>query len=245
MDLSIIIPAFNEAQRIAPTLHATNSFLEGQGIAYEIIVVDDGSTDDTVALVIEMAAEMPALRCIESLCNRGKGHAVRLGMLGARGQVRLMCDADGSMPPEEMPKLLRPIFSGQSDIAIGSRYAQGASTDQQQPAWRVAWSRLANSIIQRSLVEGIEDTQCGFKAFSAEAAEAVFGLATIDGWSFDLEALALAKRLGFSIEEHGVAWSDDARSKINPVGDFIRVVREFLTIRDNFKSGLYGDFASC
>jgi len=239
MEVSIIIPAYNEELRIAPTLRAVDSFLRDQGFRYEILVVDDGSSDETVALVQSLSLEMPALRCLESECNRGKGHAVRMGMLSAKGQVRLMCDADGSMPPEEMPKLLRPIFSGSADIAIGSRYAEGASSDATQPAWRVAWSRLANRIIQRSLVSGISDTQCGFKAFSAKAAEAVFSQATIDGWSFDLEVLALAKRLGFCIEEHGVTWTDDERSRVSPVRDFIAVVREFLIIRKNFKRGRY------
>ncbi|MBL4636526.1 MAG: glycosyltransferase family 2 protein [Kofleriaceae bacterium] len=239
MELTIVIPAYNEEMRIAPTLQAVDAFLRDQGLRYEIVVVDDGSSDGTVALVQAMMSEMPALRCLESERNRGKGHAVRVGMLSATGEVRLMCDADGSMPPSEMPKLLRPIFSGAADIAIGSRYAEGASSDVNQPAWRVAWSRLANRIIQRSLVAGISDTQCGFKAFSAKAAEAVFAQATIDGWSFDLEVLALAKRLGFHIEEHGVAWTDDDRSRVSPVRDFIAVVREFLIIRKNFKRGRY------
>jgi hypothetical protein len=104
----------------------------------------------------------------------------------------------------------------------------------------VLWSRLANKVIQRSLVAGIRDTQCGFKAFSAEAAEAVFSRATIDGWSFDLEILALASRLGYSIQEYGVTWSDDERSRVSPIRDFLRVVREFLTIRGNFRRNHYG-----
>lgn len=239
MEVSIVIPAYNEEKRIAPTLRGVDAFLRDQGIRYEILVVDDGSSDGTVSLVESMMSDMPALRYLESESNRGKGHAVRIGMLEAIGEVRLMCDADGSMPPEEMPKLFRPIFSGAADVAIGSRYAEGASSDVEQPAWRVAWSRLANRIIQRSLVDGILDTQCGFKAFSAKAANAIFSQATIDGWSFDLEVLALAKGLGFIIEEHGVTWSDDEASRVNPVSDFIAVVREFRTIRGNFKRGQY------
>lgn len=240
MDISIIIPAFNEELRIAPTLRSVDGFFANKGLRYEILVVDDGSSDATVALVESMATEMPALRCLANPENRGKGYAVRTGMLAARGAVRVMCDADGSMPPDQMPKLLQPIFSGAADVAIGSRYSEGASTDAQQPGWRVAWSRLANSIIQRSLVEGIEDTQCGFKAFSAAAADAIFSRATIDGWAFDLEALALAKRMGFRISEHGVTWSDDERSRVSPVRDFIKVVREFHAIRGNFRRGHYG-----
>ena len=240
MELSIIIPAYNEEERISPTLRAVDAFLANQGIRYEILVVDDGSTDGTVALVEAMSTELPALRCLPCLSNRGKGHAVRVGMLAATGEVRLMCDADGSMPAEEMPKLIAPIFSGQADIAIGSRYAAGATTTASQPAWRVAWSRLANRIVQRSLVAGIHDTQCGFKAFSASAAEATFSRATIDGWAFDLEVLALAAKLGFSIKEYGVVWTDDERSRVSPVRDFLKVASEFLTIRWNFKRGRYG-----
>lgn len=244
MELSVIIPAFNEEKRIAPTLQAIDAFLANKGLRYEILVVDDGSSDQTVALVERMAENMPALRCLATSRNRGKGHAVRAGMLASTGEVRIMCDADGSMPPEEMPKLLLPIFAGDADVAIGSRYAEGASTDMQQPGWRVAWSRLANRIIQRSLVAGIEDTQCGFKAFSAASAQAVFSRATIDGWAFDLEALALAKRMGYRISEHGVAWTDDERSRVSPVRDFIKVVREFWTIRGNLRRGYYGQLGS-
>ncbi len=239
MELSIIIPAYNEEQRITPTLHAIDSFLSGQGIRYEILVVDDGSQDGTVQLVEELALNMRALRCLPSIENRGKGYAVRVGMLAGTGDVRLMCDADGSMPAEEMPKLIAPIFSGKVDIAIGSRYADGANTTAAQPGWRVAWSRLANRIVQRSLVAGIDDTQCGFKAFSAAAAEATFSQATIDGWAFDLEILALASRLGFAIAEYGVVWSDDERSRVSPIRDLLGVAHEFVTIRWNFKRGRY------
>jgi glycosyltransferase involved in cell wall biosynthesis len=240
MDISVIIPAFNEEERITPTLVAFDSYLAGMAASYEIVVVDDGSTDGTVALVESLRNQMPNLRCVDTVTNRGKGHAVRVGMLDAKGDVRIMCDADGSMPPEEMPKLLAPIFQGKTEIAIGSRYAEGAKSGVDQPRWRVIWSRLANKVIQRSLVAGIRDTQCGFKAFSADAAETVFSKATIDGWSFDLEILALASRLGYSIQEFGVEWSDDERSRISPVKDFINVVREFLTIRGNFRRNHYG-----
>jgi hypothetical protein len=150
-----------------------------------------------------------------------------------------MCDADGSMPPEQLPKLLAPIINCQASISIGSRYADGAKTDVKQPFYRVLWSRLANRVIQRSLVPGVRDTQCGFKAFTAEAALDLFRVARIDGWAFDLEVLALAKRRDFTIAEVGVEWKDDNRSRVSPVKDMINVCKEALTIRRNLKAGVY------
>src|SRR6185312_16566540 len=198
---------------------------------YEIVVVDDGSRDDTCGVVERCL--LPNVRLVRQTPNKGKGAAVRLGMLEARGQIRVMCDADGSMPPEQLPKLLAPIVACKASIAIGSRYAEGAKTDVKQPWYRVVWSRLANRVIQRSLVPGVRDTQCGFKAFTAEAARALFGVGRIDGWAFDLEILALAKRRGYTVEEVGVEWADDGRSRVNPLKDMWKVIREALTIRKN------------
>ena len=237
--VSIIVPAYNEEQRIAPTLEALARFLDGSGLDHEILVVDDGSTDGTVALVERLAAAEPALRCIPTRPNRGKGHAVRTGMLAARGRVRVMVDADGSIPAEDLPAVLAPLLAGEVDIAIGSRYAPGARVAVRQPLWRRAWSRLVNQLVQRTLVPGVRDTQCGFKAFSAAAAVEIFRRARIDGWAFDLEALALADRLGLTVREVAISWADDARSRVNPVRDLTRVVREWLTIRDNLRSGRY------
>lgn len=239
-DLSVIIPAYNEAQRIEPTLRALDAFLAATELTFELVVVDDGSSDDTVALVQSLAADLPAVRCLPTNPNRGKGHAVRVGMLSARGAVRLMCDADGSIPAEMIPAVVTPVRSGETDVAIGSRYVAGSAFERKQPWYRRAWSRLANRVVQRTLVGGIRDTQCGFKAFSAAAAEAIFTRTLIDGWAFDLEVLALARRMGYSIAEVGVSWSDDPRSKINPIRDAINVVRELLVIRANFRGGVYG-----
>jgi len=239
-DLSVIIPAYNEAKRIGPTLVSFDEFLAASGLRYEIVVVDDGSSDDTVAVVQLAALRIGTIRCIATSPNRGKGHAVRVGMLAARGAVRVMCDADGSTPATELPKLVNPINLGHADIAIGSRYSEGAAVDRKQPFYRRWWSRIANRVVQRTLIPGVVDTQCGFKAFTAEAASEVFELTRIDGWAFDLEALALARRLGFSISEVAVSWSDDPRSRINPLGDAWRVVRELVAIRRNLRRGVYG-----
>ncbi len=239
-DISIVIPAYNEEQRIEPTIRSIDDFMANSALSYEILVVDDGSADDTVGLVRRLAEELTHLSCIATRPNRGKGHAVRVGMLAARGAVRLMCDADGSIPADEIPTVVNPIRLGQTDIAIGSRYSDGASFARRQPWYRRAWSRLANRVVQRTLVGGIRDTQCGFKAFTAEAAGEVFTRTLIDGWAFDLEALALARRMGLVVTEHGVSWSDDPRSKINPIRDAIKVVRELLVIRANLRHGVYG-----
>ena len=168
IDLSIVVPAYNEEHRLPPTLERLHQFLQAQPLRYEIVVVDDGSKDDTCGVALRCG--LPNVRLVRQTPNKGKGAAVRLGMLEAKGQIRVMCDADGSMPPEQLPKLLAPILGCQASIAIGSRYADGAKTDVKQPFYRVLWSRLANRVIQRSLVPGVRDTQCGFKAFTAEAA---------------------------------------------------------------------------
>ncbi|MGE5183800.1 MAG: dolichyl-phosphate beta-glucosyltransferase [Acidobacteriota bacterium] len=244
VDLSIVVPAYNEEHRIPPTLERLHAYLSQQPLHYEIVVVDDGSRDDTCGVVTRAMATIPNLRLVRQTPNKGKGAAVRLGMLEARGQIRVMCDADGSMPPEQLPKLLAPITECKAAIAIGSRYAAGAKTDAKQPFYRVLWSRLANRVIQRSLVPGVRDTQCGFKAFTAEAARDLFPYARIDGWAFDLEILALGKRRGFSIVEVGVEWKDDRRSRVNPLKDLWKVVREALTIRKNLRRGVYNSLPS-
>jgi glycosyltransferase involved in cell wall biosynthesis len=239
VDLSIVVPAYNEEQRLAPTLEKLHAFLQTQPLRYEIVVVDDGSKDKTCDLVTSMMPRMEGLRLVRQTPNRGKGAAVRRGMLEARGQIRVMCDADGSMPAEELPKLLAPIVECKATIAIGSRYAEGAKADKKQPFYRVMWSRLCNRVIQKSLVPGVRDTQCGFKAFTAESARDLFRYGRIDGWAFDLEILALARRRGFEIAEVGVEWKDDGRSRVNPLKDMWKVIREAMTIRKNLKAGVY------
>ena len=239
VDLSIVVPAFNEEHRLPPTLARLSAYLQTQPLRWEIVVVDDGSRDATCAVVEAAMASIPNLRLVRQTPNRGKGAAVRLGMLAARGQIRVMSDADGSMSPDQLPRLLAPILAGTAEISIGSRYAEGARSNIKQPWYRVVWSRLANRVIQRSLVPGVRDTQCGFKAFTAEAARALFSVGRIDGWAFDLEILALARLTGFAIAEVGVEWTDDRRSRVNPLKDMWKVVREAMTIRRNLRRGVY------
>jgi glycosyltransferase involved in cell wall biosynthesis len=238
LDLSVVIPAFNEEERLGPTVEALARFLTGRGWRFEIVVVDDGSTDGTVALCRRLAARWPALRLIPTAPNRGKGHAVRIGMQAARGALVLMSDADGSTPAAEISRLLAPLLSGRAAVAIGSRYLPGAAPSD-QPLWRRLWSRLVNLFIQSTLVPGVRDTQCGFKAFTAAAAGDLFSRATIDGWAFDLEVLALARHLGHEVVEVTVAWKDDRRSRVRPWHDLWKVIREAAAIKRNFERGAY------
>ena len=243
LDLSIVVPAFNEEHRLPPTLARLHAYLSTQPMNWEIVVVDDGSRDATCAVVEAAMATIPNLRLVRQSPNRGKGAAVRMGMLAARGQIRVMSDADGSMSPDQLPRLLAPILAGTAEISIGSRYADGARSNILQPRYRVLWSRLANLAIQRSLVPGVRDTQCGFKAFTAEVARDLFERGRIDGWAFDLEILALARRAGYAIAEVGVEWTDDRRSRVNPLKDLWKVIREAMTIRKNLRRGVYADQA--
>jgi len=228
VDVSLVIPAYDEEARLGPTLAHCVRYLSASPWRWEIIVVDDGSSDGTVALCRRLAADIPGLTVVETRPNRGKGHAVRVGVRAARGDVVVMYDADGSTPVAEIGKLVAPIARGETAIAIGSRYVDGRGTD--QPAWRRVWSRLANFVMQRTLVPGIVDAHCGCKAFAAAAAHDLFGRATVDGWSFDLEILALAARLGYRVTEIGVEWRDDRRSRVRPLRDGVRAVGEAISI---------------
>lgn len=230
VDVSIVIPAYNEEQRLPATLSQMKRFLATQEWRAEIIVVDDGSKDRTVSLCRRLAADIPQLRVIETAPNRGKGHAVRVGMLAAQGNSVVMFDADGSTPSGELPKLLAPLTRGETAVAIGSRYMAGAVIPD-RALWRRAWSRLCNFFIRKLLVPDVRDTQCGFKAFTAAAAKELFSLATVNGWAFDLEVLGMAKRRGYSVVEIPVTWMDDERSRVQPWRDLWRVLHEVLLIK--------------
>jgi dolichyl-phosphate beta-glucosyltransferase len=212
-NISIIIPAYNEAERIGPTLRSFDNYLLGKNISYEIIVVDDGSTDNTIKFVESLQNEIPNLILVPSEKNKGKGHAVRIGMLAAKGNIRIFSDADGSTPIEEMEKIIEPILANGCDISIGSRYLANSEIAFAQPFFRRVWSRFANRIVQKILLPGIVDPHCGFKAFTAESTEKIFSLCKINEWSFDLEVLTLARSFQLKIQEVPVKWANDERSK--------------------------------
>jgi dolichyl-phosphate beta-glucosyltransferase len=238
--LSVVIPAYDEAARILPYLERIISYLAGRGEPYEILVVDDGSRDDTAALVEKLQAEEPAVRLIRLERNGGKGRAVRAGMREAKGTLRLFADADGAAPIEEVSRLEAAITAG-AQVAIGSRFL--ASRD---PRYRVQarWHRsflgnLFNGVIQRLGLAGITDTQCGFKLFPAAVAEDLFAVSQIDGYGFDLELLYVARLRGYRIAEVPINWTDQPGSKVRVWRDGLRMFREMLAVRLHARQSRY------
>lgn len=227
MDLSFIIPAYNEAERIGASLEKGIAYFTGQPYTWEIVVVDDGSRDAT-ADVVERFADR-GVRLLRQPRNMGKGAAVRRGMLEAQGDIRIFSDADFSTPVEETERALEHLKT--YDVAIGSRAIDRSYVKVHQPWYREMMGNIFNLFVQALAVSGIKDTQCGFKGFRAKVAEDVFGRTKIDGFSFDVEALYIARKLGYSIKEFPVHWYNDERSTLNPVTDAIRMFRELLKVR--------------
>jgi dolichyl-phosphate beta-glucosyltransferase len=238
-DLSVVIPAYNEAERLPPTLERVLAYLRARGGSYEVVVVDDGSRDQTVARARAVAGD--ALTLLANEGNRGKGYSVRRGMLAARGARRLMTDADLSTPIEDLARLMARLDEGY-DVAIGSRALPDSNVEIHQPWYRENMGRVFNGAVRLLAVPGLMDTQCGFKLFTAAAADAAFSRALLDGFSFDVEALFLARRLGFRIAEVPVTWRNDAASHVNLWSGF-RAFPDLLRIRWNTWTGRYPDEA--
>jgi glycosyltransferase involved in cell wall biosynthesis len=211
--LSVIIPAHDEAERIPATLIDIDKRLSGVEYSYEILVVNDGSRDNTAALVQNMAKMVKNLKLIELKENIGKGGAVKQGMLLATGKIRLFTDADNSTSIDQFEKMI-PLFKDGYGVVIGSRALKGAQLDPPEPFYRRVIGKSLNFLIQLFLLPGIWDTQCGFKAYTDEAAEKIFTISKTVGWGFDVETLALATRLGFRIKEIPVRWVNDTRSHV-------------------------------
>ena len=229
--LSVVIPAYNEAQRLPDTLTVIKEYLAKQSYSAEVLIVDDGSTDDTVALVKKIMKNFSQLRLIENKHNQGKGGVVKQGMLAAKGEHRLFMDADNSTPLSELPNLLRHL--PQSEVVIGSRYLEKGSIKVKQPLKRRIISRTCNIIIQLLLLPGIKDTQCGFKLFSAEAATQIFPKLTMTGWSFDIELLTVARKVGYSIKEVSVEWHDAKLSRFSASRGIIPFIKDMIVITRN------------
>lgn len=234
--LSIVIPAHNEESRLGTTLMELTDLLRRQSFDWEVRVVDDGSADDTAAVVDEHGRTEPRV-VLQREPHRGKGGAVKAGMLAARGAYRFLCDADLSMPARELPRFLPPRIVD-FDLAIGSREGYG-SRRVGEPLRRHVLGRLFNHLVQWLVLDGTNDTQCGFKMFTARAAETIFPLVTIDGWAFDIEVLAIARRKGFRVVEVPIEWHYRPQSQVSMFSDGWRMVRDLRKIRARAASGLY------
>ena len=234
--LSVVIPALNEAARLPRSLQRIAGHLEGLWESYEILVVDDGSTDataDTAARTLGTGVTV-----LRNERNRGKGYSVRRGMLAATGARRLMTDADLSTPIEELRGLGARLDAG-DDIAIGSRALPGSRIEVHQPILREGTGRIFNLFVRLLAVPDVRDSQCGFKLFTAAAAEAVFSRCRLDGFSFDVEALHVARRLGLRIAEVPVVWRNDAASRVTLLRG-AAAFADLVTIRLNAARGRYG-----
>jgi len=235
---SIVIPAYNEDERIAVSIPKVQDYVHKRGLDAEIIIVNDGSSDNTADVVRGFAASDPTILLVENPGNRGKGYSVRNGMLHARGTVALFTDADLSSPITEADKLFSELTKG-FDIAIGSRWLQRELQTERQPWYRQLYGRLFNLGLRIVLGLDFKDTQCGFKAFGREAIDGIFTRQQIERWGFDPELLFLAQKFRFKTAEVAVEWAHDHRSKINPLRDGLRMAAEVLKIRWNDWIGRY------
>lgn len=234
--LSIVIPAYNEEKRLPATLMAVNAYLEKQTYASEILVVENGSQDLTAVVTEAFAAEHTRVKLVRE-SRRGKGLAVRSGMLHGRGLYRFICDSDLSMPIEEVARFLPPCLEG-FDVAIASREASG-SRRYNEPLYRHVQGRVFSNLVKWLALPGFEDTQCGFKCFRGEIAEDLFQVQVFDGMSFDVEALFVARKRGYRIVEVPIDWYYRAESRVRPLADPLRMLGDILKIRRNWTRGLY------
>lgn len=234
--LSIVIPALNEERRLPETLRRILDFLARQPYRAEVLVVDNGSTDSTAALAAGIAARHPEVRVLQDP-RRGKGLAIRLGMLAATGEHRFICDADLSMPIEELARFLPPL-APPADIVIASREAPGA-VRYGEPAYRHWIGRVFNLLVRRLAVPGFHDTQCGFKCFRAGVAEDLFRVQRLNGWTFDVEVLFVALRRGYRIAELPIPWYHIPGSRVHPLRDSLVMLADLFRIRANWRRGLY------
>lgn len=240
IELSVVIPTFNEQERVVPTIAAFVSHLDDHFDSWEIIISDDGSTDLTRDFVNLIMLHTPQVRLVTTPANTGKGGAVRRGVNHARGEFVLFADADNATPVQELTQLMEAV-SGGADVAVGSRRVPGADVGRRSLGRRVATSGL-HLVVQSTLGIRVADTQCGFKLFTRESAKTLFMQQTIEGFSFDLELLHLATKRGFRIVEVPVSWFDVPGSKVQPVKEALRFLASIRLIRQNAKNDLYGDF---
>jgi len=233
--LSIIIPAYNEQERLPQTIERVVQFINTQKFSSEILIVDNASTDSTFYLAERYSHQYNNVRVIQE-SRKGKGNAIRTGMLEAQGRYRFMCDADLSMPIEEIIKFLPPLCD--SDVSIGSREAPGAIR-YNEPFSRHLSGRIFNLLTRIFILPNLNDTQCGFKCFKDDVAKDIFQYQTIGGWAFDVEILYIAEKRGYSIIEVPISWYYRENSKINTVQDSLQMINEIIKICRNDKKGFY------
>lgn len=234
--LSIVIPAHNEEHRLPPTLQKIDDFLSLQDYTAEVIVVENGSQDETAAVTREFAQTYPYVRLLE-VDTRGKGLAVRAGMLAAQGDYRFICDADLSMPIHEIQKFLPPQHTG-PDVLIATREGNEANRIG-EPERRHLMGRILNAIVKLTAVRGFEDTQCGFKMFTRTAADDLFTVQQMNGIGFDVELIFIAQRRGYNIVDVPITWYYDPDSRMRLIQDSLHILYEIWQIRRNWRRGLY------
>jgi glycosyltransferase involved in cell wall biosynthesis len=235
---SVVIPAYNEQARIGATLDRVMECIEARHWKAEVLVVNDGSTDGTAAIVSREARRYANLRLIENSRNKGKGYSVRNGILQSRGDIVMFTDADLSAPIEEAERLFAAIAGG-ADVAIGSRWLDRSRQTQQQPLYRRFFGRCFNWLTRLVMNLPLADTQCGFKAFRGEAARTIFIRQRIERWGFDPEILYIALRLGMRVQEVAVTWGHDERSRISYLKDGLKMLQDLLLVRYYALVGYY------
>jgi dolichyl-phosphate beta-glucosyltransferase len=236
--VSVVIPAFNEQDRLPATVRGAVEYFRGRRRAFELVVVDDGSRDRTAAAVLAMRREYPELRLLRLAANRGKGYAVRSGVLNCEGSLVLFADADGATPWDQFERLEAAIVAG-ADVAIGSRAKSASDVRVRARVHRRLMGRIFASLVAVLAIDGIEDTQCGFKLFRGAAAQELFSRMRMNGFSFDVEVLLMARRRGHTIAEVPVNWNHQPGSRVRLVRDSLLMVRDLLIIRGKALRGEY------
>jgi dolichyl-phosphate beta-glucosyltransferase len=237
-EISVIVPAYNEEKRLSVTLLQLYTYLKESFSSFELIVVNDGSTDATYQLVNSYCNKCPELQLISYEQNRGKGYAVRTGIMAAKGEFILFCDADLSSPPEETEKLLAALEDGH-DIAIGSRAKKDSRILRYQPKYRMLMGKTFNKLVKLLAINRFEDTQCGFKCFRSHVANMIFSRSQIDGFSFDVEILFLAIKGNYLVKEVGISWQNAKASKVSPLNHSLQMLKDLIRIRLLDFSGSY------
>jgi dolichyl-phosphate beta-glucosyltransferase len=237
-DLSIVIPAYNEETRIGPTVREMVSYCRGHERAFEIILVDDGSRDSTTSVARLLSEDFPELRVIRLAANHGKGYAVRTGVVNALGRLVLFADADGATPIEEIERLERALESG-VDVAVGSRALRATGVHVRAKLYRHLMGRTFHLLVEWLADGGVKDTQCGFKLFRSAVAQDLFSRMRMNGFSFDVEVLVMARRRGYRIAEVPVNWTHRPGSKVRLTLDSLQMAADLLRIRAHCLSGEY------